>query len=428
MDEDDMYRAPPRALELGAAPSVDQVFLAFGDTNSATSVTVSWVTAGAAPSTVKWGTKSGVYTATATGSSATYSQTTERTPAGYTSGQIHHVAVTGLQPNTQYFYLIAGSTESSFATMPVIGAASAISLAVVGDLGQTADSANTVMHMSMDRTQAILHVGDLSYADGLLSRWDSWGTMVQPVARLKQWMMCPGNHEIGGGENMVSYQKRFFMPSTASGSTGGNLYYSFDVASVHVIALSSYTDFSASSHQAAWLKADLAKLDRTVTPWLVVMLHAPWYNSNKVHQGGGEHMRVALEDTLFAAHADVVFTGHVHAYERSVPVYNNKPNAAGPVHITVGDGGNREGLASGWISPQPSWSAFRQAQYGHGVLDVVNATHARWEWHRDVDASPVVTDGEWFVRARAPATSASVLAPAAPFLRGGAEALATQQS
>lgn len=32
----------------------------------------------------------------------------------------------------------------------------------------------------------------------------------------------------------------------------------------------------------------------------------------------------------------------MHAYERSVRVFDNQPNDCGPVHIVIGDGGNRE--------------------------------------------------------------------------------------
>ena len=34
----------------------------------------------------------------------------------------------------------------------------------------------------------------------------------------------------------------------------------------------------------------------------------------------------------------------------------------------------------------------REASYGHGVLDLMNATHARWQWHRNQDSEPVVSD------------------------------------
>jgi hypothetical protein len=36
--------------------------------------------------------------------------------------------------------------------------------------------------------------------------------------------------------------------------------------------------------------------------------------------------------------------GHVHAYERSFAVNNKAVDATGAIHITIGDGGNREGL------------------------------------------------------------------------------------
>jgi hypothetical protein len=41
------------------------------------------------------------------------------------------------------------------------------------------------------------------------------------------------------------------------------------------------------------------------------------------------------------------------------------------VYITIGDGGNREGLATKWLAQTPV-SAYRMATYGHGELEVVN--------------------------------------------------------
>lgn len=66
------------------------------------------------------------------------------------------------------------------------------------------------------------------------------------------------------------------------------------------------------------LQADLAKVDREKTPWLLVLLHAPWYNSTWAHQGEGDSMMAAMEPLLYAAGVDILVAGHVHAYERSV--------------------------------------------------------------------------------------------------------------
>jgi hypothetical protein len=109
-------------------------------------------------------------------------------------------------------------------------------------------------------------------------------------------------------------------------------------------------------------------------------------------------MRVAMEQVLYDAEVDVVFAGHVHAYERCHRSFNMQPDSKGPYYITIGDGGNREGLASNWESPQPTWSAFRQASYGHGELEVINATTLHWTWHQNPDLEPTVADELYIVK------------------------------
>ena len=135
-------------------------------------------------------------------------------------------------------------------------------------------------------------------------------------------MVTQGNHEIEtipiiAPHSFKSYNARWLMPYAESHSSS-NLYYSFDLPSIHVIMLGSYTDFDAKSDQYKWLQSDLARVDRTKTPWLIVLLHAPWYNTNEAHQGEGESMRKAMESLLYNARVDLVLAGHVHAYERFV--------------------------------------------------------------------------------------------------------------
>lgn len=172
----------------------------------------------------------------------------------------------------------------------------------------------------------LLLPGDLSYADYMPTLWDSFGRLVEPLASSRPWMVTEGNHEIEKIPLVMkpfkAYNARWRMPYELSNSPS-NLYYSFDVAggSIHVIMLGSYADFDSGSDQYKWLVGDLAKVDRSKTPWLVVLFHAPWYNSNEAHQGEGEDMRKAMEDLLYNARVDVVFAGHVHAYERFVSRY-----------------------------------------------------------------------------------------------------------
>ena len=48
------------------------------------------------------------------------------------------------------------------------------------------------------------------------------------------------------------------------------------VAGAHVMMIGSYGDWQKNSPQVAWLRADISKVDRAITPWLLAVFHAPW--------------------------------------------------------------------------------------------------------------------------------------------------------
>ncbi|KAK1375766.1 Purple acid phosphatase [Heracleum sosnowskyi] len=355
---------------------------------------ISWITEDLVPSTVDYGTSSGFQSGlSATGTFSTYKY------AFYTSGYIHDVIIGPLKPSTTYFYRCGSSSqEFNFKTPPP---QFPIKFAVVGDLGQTEWTRSTLDHISKSNYDLLILPGDLSYADFDQPKWDSFGRLVEPLASQRPWMVTQGNHEVEKipiihNTPFTAYNARWIMPYAESGSSS-NLYYSFEVAGVHVIMLGSYTDFSSGSDQYQWLQADLSKVDRKRTPWLFVIIHAPWYNSNTAHQGESESvdMKASMEDLIYGAHTDIVFSGHVHAYERFTRVYKDQANNCGPVYINIGDGGNREGLASKYQYPQPSISLFREASFGHGELEVVNSTYAQWTWHRNADDEAVASDQLW---------------------------------
>lgn len=49
------------------------------------------------------------------------------------------------------------------------------------------------------------------------------------------------------------------------------------------MGLSAYISTLPGSAQFKWLAKDLAAVDRTVTPWVVVMMHPPLYNTLSYH-------------------------------------------------------------------------------------------------------------------------------------------------
>lgn len=98
----------------------------------------------------------------------------------YQSGALHH-ALLGLGPdgplkaNTEYHYQVgdpelALSELYSFTTPPE-ASSFPYRLGLIGDLGQTEDSMDTLDHAAALEPISILNVGDLSYADGYQPRW-----------------------------------------------------------------------------------------------------------------------------------------------------------------------------------------------------------------------------------------------------------------
>ena len=204
-----------------------------------------------------------------------------------------------------------------------------------------------------------------------------------------------------------------------------------EIGPARVIGLNTYAPYGPGSVQRKWLKKALKispEARNSTTPWLIVLMHAPWYTSYATHYREVECMRASLEPLLAKAGVDIVFSGHIHAYERTYRVLNHYPSPCGPVHVTVGDGGNSERLyttfADGWgipasdtakkakacpsrktgdecaadapgpycYSEQPPWSAFREPSFGHGTLVIESPLKATWRWHRNQDGERVVSD------------------------------------
>lgn len=334
----------------------------------------------------------------------------------YQSGWIHHVTLTGLEAETVYYYQVGNRDLSqgisrlfSFSTLPAAGSPS--TLAILGDIGQTLDSATTATRiLENPRVALVLQAGDMSYADTDQSRWDSFGRLMEPLTASVPFMVAAGNHEIESdsltGHNFVAYQSRFNMPALAppvlrpnTSQIGcrmkkcvpsiftsvydyGNSFYSFNAVSAHVVVLNPYTQTWPGSPQYEWLLQDLASVNRSETPWVWAVTHCPFYTSSEHHRVESQTiaMREHMEELLLRHRVNAIFSGHVHAYERSFPMARGRRDKDGIVYITVGAGGNREGHADFRFS-RPGWSAVRDDRdYGYGTITMHNCSHSEWRW------------------------------------------------
>ncbi|KAJ5966143.1 Purple acid phosphatase-like N-terminal [Penicillium waksmanii] len=136
-------------------------------------------------------------------------------------------------------------------------------------------------------------------------------------------------------------------------------WYSFEHGMSHVVMINTETDFKDApegsggstginqgnfgkrNQQLEFLNADLASVDRSVTPW------------------------EAFEDTFYTYGVDLGIFGHVHNSQRFLPMYqgkvdpNNLTDPTGPMYIIAGGAGNIEGLTP--VGPVPPENEFNYA-------------------------------------------------------------------
>jgi acid phosphatase type 7 len=167
--------------------------------------------------------------------------------------------------------------------------------------------------------------------------------------------------------------------------------------------MSSEHDASVGSAQYTWLVNDLNRVNRTLTPWLVVELHRPLYNGETFWSDNavGIGMRKEFEHLLHGYRVDVVFAGHYHSYFRTCDgLFQSQCDNHGPTHITIGTAG-----ASLEHMPfyKTHWSRMHILQhYGYGRVTVINATALHFEFIKagssDDETAGTVLDEVWIIR------------------------------
>ena len=325
---------------------------------------------------------------------------------------------------------------------------------------------------SDDSFDFIWHPGDIAYADYWLKEeiqgflpnttisngykvyeaiLNDFYNEMATVTSSRPYMVGPGNHEANcdnggtsdkahnitytsaicspGQTNFTGFKNHFRMPSDVSGGTG-NFWYSFDNGIVHYIQLDTETDLghgfigpdevggvegidasrvnATMNAQADWLAQDLASVDRTVTPWVVVAGHRPWYLSVKNDSGTICWSCKDVFEPLFIEHGvDLVLSGHAHVYERLAPVADGKidanelNNPSAPWYITNGAAGHYDGLDS-FDLPMQEYSRFgldtNNATYGWSRLTFHNCSHLTHEFVASNDNT--VVDSATLFKAR----------------------------
>ncbi|KAF2642671.1 Metallo-dependent phosphatase [Massarina eburnea CBS 473.64] len=301
---------------------------------------------------------------------------------------------------------------------------------------------------TVDDYEFVIHPGDFAYADdwfekpkNLLHGTNAFEAILEqfyeqlsPISSRKAYMASPGNHEVAcqevpllsglcpeGQRNFTDFINRFgkTMPgaftSTSSNSdakinankasllANPPFWYSFEYGMVHVTMIDTETDFAnapdqpggsaglyggpfgKSNQQLDFLAADLASVDRTVTPWVIVGGHRPWYTTKG--STPCTPCQRAFEPLLYKYGVDLAVFGHVHNSQRFLPVNNSVADPAGmndpkaPMYIVAGGAGNIEGLTA--IGANASTNVFAYAEdFSYATISPLDEQRLKVEFVR----------------------------------------------
>lgn len=285
---------------------------------------------------------------------------------------------------------------------------------VIGDIGQFDHSQEVLNHLRDHGKgiKAVVLVGDIAYPDYDGRKWDTFFDFLDDQTNFDEipLMVAAGNHDIdkqfAGNEIFLAYEHRFRMPRLKPPELGvydgdceegkmnmdappyplpyewGNSYYAFTYGPARHVFVNAYSDMSPNSTQYKWLEDELASIDRQKTPWVLLTMHPPIYNTFALHHhdpqifAAKEH----LEPLFVKYHVNLVLTGHIHAYQRTDYVAFGNLTDTGPMHITIGAGGRK--CDAPFTNKEPEeWIKTRDASmYGYGRITIQNETHAEWRW------------------------------------------------
>ena len=298
-----------------------QPYLQDATTNS---IRIMWETSATDESTVEWG---------LTNALGNMASGTAQTGSG--TSRIHDTQLTGLLPDTRYYYRVkTGSAISAiydFITPPLKNSEKSFNIVLMSDMQQ--DGSNPTKFYEVCNDGVIDYIFDMSTGDipadiaclmlpgdlvdngNIYSQWKN--TFFNPAENLLRYTpVYPvlGNHE----NNNISYFKYFHLPD--NGTTGFEEHWWYkDYSNVRIIGMDSNPNYELQS-QLDWLQSvlDNACADPDID-FVFAQMHHPhhselWPAGNSDYTG---QIIVKLEAfSTSCGKPSVHFYGHTHAYSR----------------------------------------------------------------------------------------------------------------
>ncbi len=332
----------------------------------------------------------------------------------------HEIKLTGLLPNTKYYYTVGsslkniqGDDKNYFTTSLTTGSNASFTVWATGDFGKITTGQAGVKSAYLNygkRANFWIWLGDNAYESGTTAEYNSTVFNQYPdIFKNTPVYPAPGNHDYANaGYLSVSalgtnfpYFNFFTVPTQAqAGGVASNSkkYYSYDFGNTHFISLDSYGALNNNtSAMYTWLQNDL--LNNT-SKFKVAYFHHPPYSMG-THNSDTETAMIDIRTnicTLLESYdVDLVLSGHSHTYERSILMHGNfglensispamkidtssgnnpfysksLPGGTGTVYAVCGisgKGGPGQTVQGSW--PHAAMYSYSQSLYGSLILEI----------------------------------------------------------
>jgi hypothetical protein len=238
-------------------------------------------------------------------------------------------------------------------------------IAAVGDWGCKSATEDTVDNIISKSPEVVLGLGDNAYEDDA----GCWFDILDPI--IDKTITAIGNEDLKPAGIVDEYMNRFGLSEQ---------YYTYRYGNVFVLVMASEIPDEEDSEQFDFVERSLS--DASSDPdvdWIIVVYHRLMYTSPSASAPSSGVAETYHE--MFEEHGvDLVLQGHIHNYERSVPIVFNDDESDSPIptstngetyvdpegqiFATVGTGGHS-------IHEFQGMNPYIEVQYeGYGFLDI----------------------------------------------------------
>jgi methionine-rich copper-binding protein CopC len=312
----------------------------------------------------------------------------------------HELRLTGLNPDTKYFYRFGSSTQTLqaatdnyFVTAPPENTTRKLRFAVFGDCGRNDNGYQPQTlsayqnYIGSNAGEIMILLGDNAYTNGTDAEYQSGFFTPYQSSILKNHVLmpAPGNHDYystNQASRTGAYYQNFTMPTGAECggvASGTEAFYSWDRGDVHFISMDSYGTespnasrlYDTTGPQVTWLKQDLIA---NTKKWTIVYWHHPPYTMGS-HNSDTEseliNIRTYLLRILERNGVDLIMCGHSHDYERSYLLkdyFGNEASFNEGTHAVSNSSAKYDGTANSCPYNLAS------GQINHGTVYVVSGS------------------------------------------------------